>query len=100
MYLRESSVIDAYNVPYDWDTWLPCPHCKQRPYIWEFDNGRFAKCCCSAMYESLGKVRAESLNSCYNRTGDLGDYDRNDLLKTWNNYVETGIVVTLEEGRW
>lgn len=93
-------VIDAYEEPADIQNWLPCPFCNKRPKVWQFDNGRFAKCWCSQKF-GPPQARAESITSVYSRTKSTEEYDRQALQTAWNKYVATGKPqVRLPENIW
>lgn len=85
--LWSTCVIDAYEPVENEADWLSCPKCRVKPRVWEFDNGRYAKCLCRSKYESA-PVSAESIMSVIKRTGGVYEYDRDDLRKAWNLYVE------------
>ncbi len=85
-----TSVIDAYKSMTSVKGWKKCKGCGEFPRLWIFDNGRFAKCCCSGKYEG-GEARAESIIS-YIKRNDMScaDYPQDALRIAWNRYVETG----------
>lgn len=85
--LWEYSVHDGYkNVP-EKEDWQPCPVCSEKPMIWEFDNGRHAKCLCA---DKFGPpiAEAQAIMTIYRRDGNLDNYNRGELRKNWNEYVE------------
>lgn len=86
MYHRNDSVHEDYEEPANIDNWLDCPKCGQKPWVWIFDNGSHAKCCCNHKYDS-SVVSSESIGDVYRRTGSTIEYSRDNLMKAWNEYV-------------
>jgi hypothetical protein len=84
------AVIDAYKPIGETEMeWLACPVCKVHPRIWEFDNGRYAKCVCGDLYEGA-QASAESIMDVHIRDGgNVSAYDVDDLRKAWNERVNT-----------
>jgi len=80
--------IDAYK---DTDaSWKACPKCQAKPKIWEFDNGRYAICCCwETKYDRLF-IRAKSAITCYKKGIP---YDPDELKDNWNHWAETGEII-------
>ena len=94
--------IDAFITP-DGGVWMPCPFCKLRPKVWEFDNGRFTACGCWNSRYRHPSVRAESIWSVHKRTsGKIGGvYDSDGLRKNWNHWCHTGKkLFKAGGGRW
>lgn len=86
MYSRSDSVHEDYEEPLNIDNWLNCPKCNQKPWVWIFDNGSYAKCCCRHKYDGAN-VSSESIGDVYRRTGSTIEYSRDNLMKAWNEYV-------------
>lgn len=82
---------DWYKVPENEEDWSTCPNCNNKPRIWVFDNGNFAKCLCSktnSHYDLIG-VEFESIGSYARRmNGDVSEYESDGLRKAWNEHVE------------
>ena len=86
MYSRNKSAHKHYKEPFNINDWLECSECNQKPWVWIFDNGSHAKCCCKHKYEGP-VVSSESIGDVYRRTGSTIDYSRDNLMKAWNEYV-------------
>ena len=71
--------------------WLPCLTCGALPKVWVFDNGEFASCKCHNSRYSSFTIKAESIMSIVRReNGSAEKYDRDNLRKNWNHFVNTG----------
>jgi hypothetical protein len=73
---------DCFN--YAVTDWHKCPKCCQRPRIWVFDNGRYAKCLCGTPY---GPAQAKAESICDHLRANNGSalsYDGAALMKAWN----------------
>jgi hypothetical protein len=87
----EHALISAYQPLVSTKGWKACPKCKQYPWLWIFDNGRYAKCQCGGKYDA-SKASAEAVCQYANRNnGSLLGYDGNALQKAWNEYCEREI---------
>lgn len=94
------AAINAYHPLISVKGWKKCKKCKEFPRIWVFDNGCYAKCCCSYTYDPA-PVQSESINSVYKRMGNTENYSRDNLKTAWNKFVTTGIEQNiLPEGIW
>lgn len=77
------------------EEWKVCPVCKVKPLVWEFDNGRYAKCGCE------NAVRAESTLSFITRNENKFALDnekfdymsefKDALRDNWNAYCEENV---------
>ncbi len=92
-------LIDAFRDP-DGAPWTPCPRCNLPPKVWLFDNGRHTGCGCRENTYRHFAVRAESIMSCYRRTGNTVEYDSGALRVAWESYCTTGETEPLAEGTW
>lgn len=94
--------LDFYVITEESITWPSCPKCVSKPFVWTFDNGRYARCCCFDTYSyAYDCARAESIMSTYSRCGSLEKYDFDELKNRWDRYIETGEVqIQMNEGRW
>jgi len=84
----EYSVIDAYKPLEDDSDWLACPDCGMKPRIWEFDNGRFAKCACDHKYDPAPVRAKDTMTHHREFDGDFTNYDHDELRNNWNKYIE------------
>jgi hypothetical protein len=76
--------------------WLVCPKCAEKPRVWQFDNGNYAKCKCFERYEN--GVSAESIcESMTKHNGSMGFYDMDGLRKVWNNHIKQ--LIEAENGK-
>jgi hypothetical protein len=72
------------------DNWDICPVCKNKPKVWTFDNGRYAKCDCYEEYTKLdcnGEeiVSAVSVGDWHRgNKGNFSDYPFYELRDNWN----------------
>ena len=68
---------------------MVCPKCKALPRVWTFDNGNFAKCVCSGIYDS--GVKAEDIMThCRNNNSSLLNYNGDkDLIENWNIHINS-----------
>lgn len=80
------AVIDAYVPVPEGKDWATCPRCGVRPRIWEFDNGRFAKCRCSGKWDPAS-VSAISIGAVWRRDQNTAAYDNDELRKNWNLHI-------------
>lgn len=75
---------ECHVVPEEWEL---CPNCEEKPRLWIYDNGEFAKCKCQDTYE---KAAAEGMSiwQFHNlHNGDMTNWNHNDLRDHWNLYV-------------
>lgn len=79
--------IDSYRPPENPSRWAPCPVCHARPRVWEFDNGRYARCLCSSGPYEGADVSAEPIVAYYKRCKTTAGFDDDALLKAWNLHV-------------
>src|SRR3954465_1767748 len=82
-FYKEISIHNA--IPEEWHA---CPVCEEKPRLWIFDNGAYAKCKCQDTYDdhaARGKTIWE-----YHRehNGDMTNWNHNDLRDNWNKYVQ------------
>lgn len=80
--------------------WYHCKKCGFQPRTWIFNNGSYARCLCYTKYDKC-PARSESIMSVYGRTGLTAEYNRDNLLTSWNMFALTGVEQNkLEEGMW
>lgn len=79
----------------DESEWIPCGACGERPRVWIFNNGTFAKCLCGHKYDPA-PVEVEDVLSFFRRTDGMEGYYKGKelLLRAWNEHVG---VVTVHE---
>jgi hypothetical protein len=87
-YRWEYMSFDFYEIPEEPEKWNPCPECGLRPKIYEFDNGRFAHCICGeSRYKHKHEVSAKPIGDYVRETGGFSGFDRDELRRNWNNYI-------------
>ena len=73
----------------DREYWDDCPDCNIKPFVWEFDNGRYAKCNCMEEYKDRTYISATNVRECYNNEGVcIKDYVIPELRDNWNKHVK------------
>lgn len=70
------------------EEWNECPRCNEKPRVWIFDNGAFAKCKCQDTYEESAAEGISIWQYHKAHNGDMTDWNHNDLRDNWNKYVE------------
>jgi|TARA_R110000782_G_scaffold156371_1_gene248506 hypothetical protein len=65
------------------ENWIECKVCLERPRLWIFDNGRYAKCSCYGEYES--GLSSISVMEWYKINTSFVDYPSDELRLNWNN---------------
>lgn len=86
---------DYYKPVEKHEEWKVCPVCGIKPLVWEFDNGRYARCSCE------NAIRAESIISYDTRhekklalENEKFDYMtefKDSLRDNWNAYCEENV---------
>ena len=76
---------DWYVFPDDIEHYQTCPICEQKPKVWIFDNGSFAKCWCHDLYEP--GVQSQSIMDVFRQDGNASNYSRKNLMLAWNRRV-------------
>lgn len=86
------NIPSSYTLPDDFYKYMYCEKCKERPLVWIFNNGSYAKCNCN-------ELRSESIMSYINRNnGSALDYP--NLYDIWNEFIESGYIPTLTKEMW
>jgi hypothetical protein len=71
------------------EKWNTCPKCHEKPRIWEFDNGRYAKCLCvKSKYESAAVSAEPIMELMRKNNGSWLHYDPDLLRRNWNKHTE------------
>lgn len=70
------------------DEFNACPICDNKPRLWIFDNGEFAKCGCNKQYDkaSASGMTIWEYHKLHN--GDMTNWNHNDLRDNWNKVVK------------
>ena len=71
------------------DNWDKCPICENKPKVWVFDNGRYAKCDCYELYGKFDQngekiVSAVSVGDWARKKRDFLKYPFTELRDNWN----------------
>lgn len=69
------------------DEWLECPHCKEKPRLWIFDNGEYAKCKCQDTYDKAAASGISIWDYHKKHNGDMTEWNHDDLRDNWNAFV-------------
>lgn len=68
--------------------WNECPVCGEKPRIWIYDNGEYAKCKCQDTYDKSAASGKTIWEYHHEHNGDMTEWNHNDLRDNWNKYVE------------
>lgn len=70
------------------EEWEECPDCNEKPRLWVFDNGKYAKCKCQDTYEEAAASGQSIWNYHKEHNGDMSNYSHNDLRDNWNKFAK------------
>ena len=72
------------------EEWLNCPNCGIKPFVWEFDNGRFAECDCGEQYKRES-ASAIAVLTYYKEHNTMIGFPGDELRVNWNNLIRNRI---------
>lgn len=75
---------------HDPEKWINCPICGIKPFVWEFDNGRYAECDCGEEYHRENASAIAAL-PYYNKHQTLVDFPDKELRNNWNKLMKIRI---------